>query len=197
MLNKIIENKIENIMTYIDSDMFVYEQNDPLHDYILSKNCYEWYYTIAKTLQPKSILEIGVRFGYSLVSMMKGAEDSVQTVVGIDNDSYIWNSAQVARKYCETVKPNITTIDVIDSQQLQTLDRQFDLVHIDGDHTYIGKVHDLNLVKTHCKYCIIDDYDFIETVRKATDDFINDNSSIIKNKLYIPSFRGTMILEFI
>ena len=196
MLNKIIENKVDNILNYIDNDMFSMEKNDPVHDYILSNNCYEWYYTIAKVLKPKSILEIGVRFGYSLVSMMKGAENSIEYVLGMDNDSYIHNSTQLARGYCELVKPNITTIDVVNSQKIQKLDRHFDLVHIDGDHTYNGKIYDLNLIKNNCIYCIIDDYDFIDSVRKATDDFMLDNTSIIKNKLYIPSFRGTMILEF-
>lgn len=196
MLELIKQNKIHSIFNVVDGVIFKNEINDPVHDYITSGNYYEWYYTIANTLQPTTILEIGVRFGYSLYSMMCGAKETINRVVGMDNNSYIYDSTEYAKYHCNLIKENVVDIKNVDSQSIQQLDEFFDLVHIDGDHSRNGKLHDLELIKHNCRYCIIDDYDSMEIVRDVVNEFIYNNSDMIKDSLYINSCRGTMILEF-
>ena len=76
------------------------------------------------------------------------------------------------------------------------MERNFDLVHIDGDHGYFGKLQDLNLIKNNCKVVIIDDYEYILEVHSATNEFLARNSEIIKNWYIINSLRGTFVIEF-
>ena len=71
-----------------------------------------------------------------------------------------------------------------------------DLIHIDGDHSYQSKIHDLEITKQKGKVIIVDDYFHIGAVKMATDDFIKSNSSIIKNHYLLNSLRGTYIIEY-
>jgi cephalosporin hydroxylase len=167
------------------------------HDYITCRNYYEIYYAIAKHYQPESILEIGVRYGYSLYSMMVASE-RLNYVRGYDNDNYNADSVERANANISAVISEKIDFKVenLDTQNIDKLDRFYDLIHIDGDHSYEGKVHDLNLIKGSCKILIVDDYNNFDSVKNATNDFVNQNEDIIKNKFLINSLRGSYIIEF-
>ncbi len=49
------------------------------------RSYYRMKWAIAKVIQPKSILEIGVRYGYSAISFLSACPDA--QYVGIDNDT--------------------------------------------------------------------------------------------------------------
>ncbi len=76
--------------------------------------------------------------------------------------------------------------------------KKIDLIHIDGDHSYEGKIQDLNLLIGACNVAIIDDYGGgLPDVRRAADYWIEQNSTIIKNYFTLESIRGTLIIEFL
>lgn len=190
---------MKSILDLIPTDIFALDLGVPEHDeYIKSGNCYEHYYDLAKKYKPKSILEIGTRYGYSLCSMVAGSVDTVEYVEGWDDNSYNSNATKIAKinlKYILGYK-NAYDFKCINSHDVKTLERNFDIVHIDGDHGYFGKLQDLNLVKNNCKVVIVDDYEYILEVHTATNEFLARNREIIKDWYIIDSFRGTFVIEF-
>ena len=63
MINELFANKPESIFDVIPNEFFTKYDN---WDYTHSGNCFEWYYAIAKTIKPKTFMEIGVRFGFKI-----------------------------------------------------------------------------------------------------------------------------------
>ena len=197
-MDKILSLKPECIFDIVNNDIF-FEKDDPRHnDYMHCRNYYEIYYAIGKYYQPESILEIGVRYGYSLYSMM-AACDNLKYVRGYDTDEYEKDSVERANKNLSSVISEGVDLKIEnkDSHQIKELDRFYDLIHVDGDHSYEGKIKDLDLTIGKCKTLIIDDYNHISCVQSATNKFVSDNESIIKNKFLISSMRGTYIVEYV
>jgi predicted O-methyltransferase YrrM len=196
-MEEILSLKPESIFKVVDDSIFI-EKNDARHnDYMHCGNYYEIYYAISKYYQPKSILEIGVRYGYSLYSMMAAA-DNLNYVRGYDIDEYDSGSIEEANKnISKVISDDIDfKIEFNDSQKISELSQSYDLIHIDGDHSYGGKIHDLNLTKGKCKVLIIDDYNHIGEVKNATNKFIEENSELISKHFSIGSMRGTYIVEY-
>jgi hypothetical protein len=64
MIEQIFAAKPNSIHDIIPSEFFTRYDS---YDYVWSGNCFEWYYAISKVIQPKSFMEIGVRFGFSFL----------------------------------------------------------------------------------------------------------------------------------
>jgi len=179
------------------------KDNDIVIDYksfreaIHSKNCYEWYYSISKSIKPKSILEIGVRYGFSLCSMALGCDKDVY-LEGWDNlnPEYVGDKQVLdyAVNNIESIGYKVN-LKIIDSHDVDKMDITFDLIHIDGDHSYEGALSDMELVKHNTKYMIIDDYSFIPSVREAVDFFVENNKDIIRYTEFFDSYRGTFLIK--
>lgn len=193
---QIAQHKPASIFDVLDRSIFSPDFDKPDEmAYIESGNCYEWYYAIGKHYKPESILEIGVRFGYSLASLIKGAGGAVYAL-GWDIESYESESNQHARKIIQT-ELNESRVEIIrvDSQR-EDQAHDFDLIHIDGDHSYYGKVHDLMLAwMSGAKVIVVDDYDFLRSVREATDHFLKLIDPEKFRTAYLPSHRGTRVIE--
>ena len=166
-----------------------------------TREFYEEYrakYAIAKLVQPKSILEIGVRFGYSARSFMMAAPDA--RYLGIDFDEPSWGPYQGApREWAEKrlkfLYPNnkIQTLKQ-DSQVLQSvtdLVEPFDLVHVDADHTYKGALQDMITFWPACKNTMVVD-DAME-VRPSIEAFKEKHSGQFV-ELEVHSLRGSALL---
>jgi len=150
-------------------------------------------YELCQRLQPKTILEIGVRCGYSAFAMLYGAPEALY--VGLDNFSYhpkdlCLNAFDQLRNIGGFL--NCLVLDE-DTQKLNTLrDLQShwgwpypDVVHVDGDHTFAGAIHDLDLAKDQLAIggsIIIDDTKLSE-VRTACVAWLNCNPEFDKREL--------------
>lgn len=180
-----------HVILNIDVDMFTTETE-------LLTNYYGFYYAVIKYLNIQSVLEIGVRAGYSMVAMLCANESLRYT--GIDNDSNLSGGLSGCYKHAEEllgeycINPE-SSITIKDSHTIEYLTENFDLVHIDGDHTTIGCKQDLELVRNNAKYLIVDDIDFCSkgehNVRQAVDDFL---STYKYKSIYIPSYRGHRVI---
>lgn len=199
MTTDIIYKLKPNSIYELISEEFFFERSHG-YDYLESKIYYEYYYAISKFYQPSSILEIGVRFGYSLGSMIKGS-DKIEFVKGIDceDDHYGISTLKIAEENIKKyINPNVKCEFLKqDSHSIKQLDRKYDLIHIDGDHSYEGKVKDLNLALDHCKVLIVDDYYFLYQVANATNDWIMGLRHKIKSVYMVNSIRGTLVIEFL
>lgn len=166
---------------------------------------YKYYkdkYEIIKRFNPKSICEIGVRYGYSAYSFLSAHPDTSYT--GYD----IINGGHGGAKDIDTftyVKKLLSTFSKADinlvhqnTQELEFLNDNYDFIHVDGDHSYVGCYNDLVLALNSINtegVILVDDYtDGIE-VGNSTRDFIKDNQVFIEYTEYVDTLHGDMIIK--
>lgn len=183
----------KSILDVVPRECFL-ELGQPGYGHIGNGNCYEWKYAIAKYLQPKSILEIGVRYGYSLCSMISGS-GAVGYVEGWDSEIYRVGSNRVASGAIGGLQRKFTfSLLHVDSKDVKQPRQQFDLVHIDSSHTYEGCAHDLKLCIGHAKAILVDDTLTCPDDMKAVKEFCWAYESLILEVIHIPSHVGESLI---
>ena len=82
--------KPDSIFEHIPREWFLKQTLE--ENYIDSGTCYEYYYAIGDYYKPKSILEIGILFGYSAAALILGAtrasKDNLELFESYDMDYY-------------------------------------------------------------------------------------------------------------
>jgi len=154
-------------------------------------------YAIAKMVKPQSILEVGVRFGYSARSFLMASPTA--RYMGLDIDEPSWGPYKgVPRLWAEErLRALYPANDIMTYNTNTQTDppptRLVDLIHIDGDHSFEGATRDLTMFLPLCRRVIVvDDYQEIATVRAAVDEFCARRSDTIQ--LLVSSLRGSALL---
>jgi len=193
-MNEIYRLKPSSIFDVCNEEVFL-EREDPDHgDYINCRDHYELFYAISKYYEPDSILEIGTRNGYSLYSLVMGS-DYINTVVGYDKeDDYVATTI-------ENLSPNIPSginfnVEAIDTKEVDELNSNYRLIHIDGDKSFNSTYHDLKLTRGKCRVVLVSDFYSERSVRDATQRFVYDNKERIKQTHVVESLRGIYIIEY-
>ena len=172
-------------------DWLMPEDVDRAH--IAKNENYVWYYAIGQYFKPKTIAEIGVKYGYSIKSLLEGAGSIY--VEGYDNEIHRPGSNQIVidRLIALGVKHRIYNLD---TQQINILTGDFDLVHVDGSHVYNDALHDMRLAWAAIKYggiMLVDDCRYIDFVQRALQDFCKEQ---MVASVYLPSYRGlSMVIK--
>lgn len=166
------------------------------------KSHYTTKYLICKLLNPKTIIEIGVRAGYSSWAFFQACPDAV--IYGFDNNcgkhgGQDGQNGQYKRWANKILAPYHFYYFEMDTQIVNKLPiaEDIDLFHIDGDHTREGVYNDLELALKHIligRYILIDDIDYLPEVSEGVSDFIRLHNRDIEY-IYIPSFRGEMLMR--
>jgi len=156
---------------FVDDDVFIdiYRSNLPL-----TAQHYAVYAEVCRELKPRSILEIGVRAGYSAWTMLSAVPDA--TYIGLDADNgtnggvagYFEHAEAMLRREYPQASVNVWRAN---SQRLISLDRRYDLIHIDGAHNHDEALRDMELCAPFADYLLVDDTASITTVRTALDEF--------------------------
>ena len=182
----------------------------PGDNFIDEHTTYTWYFAVGAAKCPQRILELGVRYGYALIAMGKGALEvntpSLQ-LIGIDAEADGILSNRIAYENIITeiciqtheitsdsscphsiFKENTQNIDAV-SASLRTIGGKYDIVHVDADHSPDGIRTELIIARDWIAadgWILIDDID-TPHVKDIADDFCR-NYDIIP--LHIPTFHG-------
>lgn len=162
----------------------------------LSENYYHHYFDQIKKFNVKSVVEIGVRAGYSAYAMLSANPTMKYVGYDIDSDNEYGFHSGAFQFASAMLKSEFPKADlqffVQDSQKLTKIPGNFDLAHVDGDHSFGGCTHDLWICSKAAKILLVDDYDFVPEVRDAVDRFVEAHR--FKHE-YIKNFRGMMVVH--
>lgn len=143
-----------------------------------------------------SVVEIGVRTGYSMAAMLRGNPNL--TYLGIDDDLGTWGGKVQGLTHAEVLRQRYAKGDArflkMNSHKLTELPQHYDLAYIDGDHTTKGCLQDLALVTPFVTLILVDDYDYLSSVRQAVDTFCAQEGHPMT---YLPTFRGWAVIHML
>lgn len=148
-----------------------FKPSDPIRQYYAVK------WRIAQRISPSRILEIGVRAGYSAFTFLMASPRGTR-YLGIDSGLC---DAEGRSEFLAHAKTILAEHDArlwrVDAGSLRSFPvgpggDSWELVHIDGDHSYEGCLHDLRCAGKVGRRLLVDDYDVGEGIRQACRDFL-------------------------
>jgi predicted O-methyltransferase YrrM len=163
------------------------------------------YKKFAKNKKSLKMLEFGTFTGYQIPVFAKATENIPSVYIGIDVGEYHSAGLELAQGTALRCKNHYNNFDYSiihgntqdkDIQRTICLSSPYDIIHIDGDHSYFGKCNDLKLA-SQCiaddGIVLVDDYDHIpDTIRPAIK-FAIENNWFVKMDC-VKTLRGMAIL---
>lgn len=149
--------------------------------WVASRGNYPAMYALARMLRPRRILELGTLYGYGLCSWLRGA-GRVDVAVALDAETY-FGGGYLPRAYANILRAAPEGIRTVLVRKWDTAcglpddiaTMEFDLVIVDGDHTYAGKGRDLGLawsVLAPGGWVFVDDIHSMPDVQRAVADWV-------------------------
>jgi hypothetical protein len=157
---------------------------DLLRDILMStpagRDYYPSYTRFIRERRISSVVEIGVRCGYSMAAMLRGNPDLMY--LGIDTDGGNDGGIPGSMAHAEVLRQRYgharTGFIKADSHTLTELPHRFDLGYIDGDHSTSGCLQDLDLCAPWCNLLLVDDVYHLPSVGTAVQMFCEARSVI-------------------
>jgi len=155
---------------------------------------YRLKWAIARVLQPKRILEIGVRFGYSAAAFLDACPDA--TYLGIDVDSEDFGGHKGAIQWARRITPDSKADYLIaDSQQLDEFPGgPYDLIHIDGQQDGAGSIRDLLKALPKGTHILFDGYFWTRTNFQHVSEFLYCHRDVIESCVILPGYAGELLI---
>jgi 2-polyprenyl-3-methyl-5-hydroxy-6-metoxy-1,4-benzoquinol methylase/predicted O-methyltransferase YrrM len=192
-----IFQKIENIPTESTFDFRNFACPDDELAYLFDKwvDYYKGKYAICKAIQPKSILEVGVRYGYSAISFLSASEKA--SYLGIDNDSNTFGGTIGALEWAKNITKNYSASFLLgDTQLMSSFPGDFyDLIHIDGQQDGDGTFHDLEMALEKGKYILVDGYFWSNENMLASTYFLKKYNRLFEYAVIIPGYAGELLIK--
>jgi 2-polyprenyl-3-methyl-5-hydroxy-6-metoxy-1,4-benzoquinol methylase len=156
---------------------------------------YRMKFAICKVLAPKTILEIGVRYGYSAITFLKAAPEA--KYLGIDNDTDSFGGSKGAIGWAKKItKDYKTTFLIADTQEMTALPGEhYDLIHIDGQQDGDGTFHDLELALPKAEWILLDGFHWSKENMLSATYFIEKYRQFIEHTITIPSYAGELLIK--
>lgn len=159
---------------------------------------YEAKHAVAQRLSPASILEIGVRAGYSALAFLWAVPSSEYLGLDAQTEDYE-QSTDLAEHAARILTPYDARFQHVDTQTLDRLPLTrdggpFDLVHVDGDHSREGAEHDIRLaLDSGASWVLVDDYDDIPAVCEACEAVVAGRDDLTIEHIPDP-LRGSLLI---
>jgi len=156
---------------------------------------YRLKWAIARILQPRRILEIGVRFGYSAAAFLDACPGAAY--VGIDNDSDTFGGQRGAIDWARHITRGTHAEYLIaDSQQLAELPGgPYDLIHVDGQQDGEGSIRDLEHALKKGRHILVDGYFWSRDNFLHISEFLYRHRDLIESYLVIPGYAGELLIK--
>ncbi len=125
-----------------------------------------WYNEIAlvcNKINPKFIVEFGVRYGYSAKVALSNCK---ATMLGYEGD--IDTPTKKGWKHAIGINGFRYNVELINTRELLCIP-QADLVLVDADHSYEGACHEIILATRSSPYVLVDDYNNPDVMNAIND----------------------------
>ena len=154
---------------------------------------------IAAAIHPSTIIEVGVRFGYSAHAFLSACPGA--RYIGVDVDSAEFNAMGAptcdwAFAMLRRTIPGFPHLELIrvDTQQVDIapLVPEAEFIHIDAAHSYAGATRDLEALWPKClRAMLVDDYFGTGSVHDAVKAFVGRHGATL---LTAPSQNGEALI---
>ena len=150
---------------------------------------------VAAALQPATILEIGVRYGYSYAAFKQGWPGA--RYLGIDLDSATFGGELGAIQWARDLARG--TGDDFLIANTQEMDRlpggPYDLIHIDGQQDGQGTYRDLGLAVSQGSYLLVDGFLWTRDNCLSVSEFMQRYREVLSWALMIPGYAGELLIK--
>lgn len=156
---------------------------------------YRMKYAICKVIEPKTILEIGVRYGYSAVTFLSVVPDA--TYLGINTDTDSTNGSKEAIQWAKKITDQYNVNFLIaDTQQMVTFPGEFyEFIHItcpqNGDRT----IHVLEMALEKGRWILLDGYFSSKENMMSATYFLEKYKQFIDYTVIIPTYTGELLIK--
>lgn len=191
---------IEKILEILETTDYDFRKftptNDPLeHLFPEWIKYYQLKYAISKAIQPKSILETGVRFGYSAITFLEGSPKAHYTGIDIDSESYggVKGAIDWAKHIMKDYKTNFI---IADTTLMKSFPGEFyDLIHVDAQQDGDGTFGDLEKALEKGRYVLVDGYFWTKPNMLSSAHFLEKYKNFIEYALIIPGYAGELLIK--
>lgn len=156
---------------------------------------YQLKYAISKVIQPKSILETGVRYGYSAITFLEASPEASFTGIDIDSEEYGGTKGAIewAKKITEEYKADFI---IADTTLMKSFPGEFyDLIHVDAQQDGDGTYGDLEKALEKGRYILVDGYFWSRQNMLSSTYFIDKYKDFIEYALVIPGYAGELLIK--
>jgi 2-polyprenyl-3-methyl-5-hydroxy-6-metoxy-1,4-benzoquinol methylase len=192
MVNKILEIK--------EKEAFDFRKYACPHDDLsyLFPEWVEYYrmkYAICKAIEPKSILETGVRYGYSAITFLQAAKSA--SYLGIDNNSATFGGVVDAIEWAKKITRDYQADFLLaDTQKMTSFPGDYyDFIHIDAQQDGDGTYHDLEMALQKGRYILADGYFWSKENMLSASYFLEKYRNFIDYALMIPGYAGELLIR--
>jgi len=192
MLNHILD--IFKTCTY-DFRKFSYKDDPLSHLFDEWEDYYKLKWSIAKAIQPKSILEIGVRYGYSAITFLDASPKASFTGIDLNIDHFGGEVDAIdwAKKITEEYDSKFV---IADSQEMDEFPGTFyDLIHVDGAQNGDSTYNDLKKAILQGRFILVDGYFWTQENFLSSSTFIKDYKFLIEYCFIIPGYAGELLIK--
>ena len=193
MFDSIIQTYQESIYDFRDTANLADPLNPLFEQWV---PYYRLKFAVAAVLNPATILEIGVRYGYSARAFLEGAPRAHYVGIDLDSDTFRGTKGAIAwaHKLLESYSADLI---IADSQQMNRFPGSitYDLIHIDGQQDGKGSVHDLELAIRQGCYILVDGHHWTRQNYLAINDFLIQYRDLLDWYGTIPGYAGELLIK--